>query len=293
MGISKEKAYGLLVLTISYTCAILAGITVFNLLAGTGKVNIYLNVLLSDIAATFIIFLISILYKTASIYDPYWSVQSFVIGLGLMIYYQNFNVGPVLILSVIFIYSLRLTFNFIKGFDKIEYLDWRYKRIKEKTGEIYLVISFLGIMLFPTILVYAATTPLIAYISLMEEFKPYDLIGVIVMLIAILIEFFADEAIQEYKKNRKSNAEIIDIGLWKVSRHPNYFGEILFWYGLFLSFVLHNLNYWFLVFGALSIHLLFLFISIPLSEKHLMSYKRNYRSYKTKTRMLVPLPKRK
>lgn len=288
---NKKKTYAIVVYIISYACAILAAFSVFNLL-NTRLNNMILTLLICDVTATLVIYLIGLLYNTASIYDPYWSLQSFVIGVGLLIYYKHFDLGVIILLSIVGLYSIRLTYNFIKGVEDITYIDWRYQMLKEKTKKWYFLVNLFGIHLFPTIIVFMSTLPLISYIMNKTTFSPFDIIGYVVMLSGIFIEMFSDMDIHKYKEERKNKNEIINVGLWKVSRHPNYFGEILFWYGLMLTFTLHDLNYWYYMFAPISINLMFIFISIPLQEKRLMSYKRNYKSYKNKTRMLVPMKKR-
>lgn len=290
MNINKKKLYGLVVLLISYITAYLAGFTVFNLLKD--KVDLYVNLLLADLAATVIIYLIGLLYNTASIYDPYWSLQSIVIGVSLVIYTKNVNAGIITYLVIILMYSARLTGNFIIGFNDISYIDWRYKMLKEKSGKFYFLVNLFGIHIFPTLVVYAATLPMIGYIRNNMEFKIYDIAGLVVMVVGIIYEIYSDLAMIKFKKERKSNKEVIDIGLWRYSRHPNYFGEIVFWFGVFITFWLHDLGNWYFMFGAVAILFMFIFISIPMQERHLEEYKRDYRSYKRRTRMLIPLRKR-
>jgi len=291
LNINKKKIYGLVVLLISYITAYLAGFTVFNLLKN--NVHIYVSLLVADIAATIIIYLIGLLYNTASIYDPYWSIQSIIIGISLTIYTHNINAGIIMFLVIVGIYSIRLTANFFIGFNDITYIDWRYKMLKEKTGKWYFLVNLFGIHLFPTLVVYAATLPMIGYISSNMDLKMYDVAGWLIMIIGVIYEIYSDYSIMKYKKIRKSNKEIINIGLWRYSRHPNYFGEITFWFGVFITFWLHDLGNWYYMFGAVAILLMFVFVSIPMQERHLEEYKRDYHSYKLKTRMLIPLKKRK
>jgi len=80
----------------------------------------------------------------------------------------------------------------------------------------------------------------------------------------------ADIDLHEFKKIRNDRNEIIRIGLWKYSRHPNYFGEICFWYGVAMVYVFCDFTKnWYYIFGAVLDNALFLGISIPLAEKNL------------------------
>jgi steroid 5-alpha reductase family enzyme len=82
-------------------------------------------------------------------------------------------------------------------------------------------------------------------------------------------------------------------GVWRHSRHPNYLGEIIVWWGVYLVMLSAYPELWFLMIGALANTALFLFISIPLAEKHLATYKAGFSAYLQETRQLMPLPKRK
>ena len=92
-------------------------------------------------------------------------------------------------------------------------------------------------------------------------------------------------------KFRKENiGGFIRVGLWKYSRHPNYLGEILVWWGVAICSVILIPSKWYLITGAIANTLLFLFISIPMAEKR-QSRKPGYYEYKKQTRILLPIKK--
>ena len=251
----------------------------------------FLTLFICDIVATAVIWIFGIFLKTASIYDPYWSVQPPIIYLSTMIIFNNFNLGTILFFIMILIWSIRLTTNFIITFNDIRYIDWRYKELKEKTGKLYQIVNLLGIHMMPTILVFIASLPALVY-ARGYEFSIFDLIGYVVIIAGILFELISDINIHKFKKIRKSRNEIINVGLWKYSRHPNYLGEILFWYGVFFVMLFNRLDHWQWFFEPMLINALFVFISIPLAEKKLSTYKDGYDEYKKSTRMLIPIPVR-
>lgn len=285
----SKKIKGLLILLIAYLGAFAIGYASFLLLED--YVSVIWNLLIADVVATIYIWVVGIFYKTASIYDPYWSVQTVVIFVCLMIGYKTFNLGSILYLAGLLFWAVRLTYNFIYGFTDISYIDWRYTQIKEKTGKLYQLVSLLGIHLVPTFVVFFASVPSFLYIINGQDFSLLQLIGLAIMILGTLLELVSDKNMATFKKVRTSKDEIINVGLWKYSRHPNYLGEILFWYGVALVFILNNLNLWFVIIGAILNTMLFLFISIPLAENHLKSYKKGFDEYKKKTRMLLPIKK--
>lgn len=285
-----NKLSGLFILLISYVIAYLVGFIIYNFLLN--RIHIIFVLLLADIGATLAIFLIGLVYRTPSIYDPYWSLQTIMIGISLMISYNSFNLGTILFMIIVLIYSLRLTINFITTFDDITYIDWRYRYLKEKFPSIFFLVNLFAIHLMPTLLVFAGSLPFFLYIINSLDFSFLDLIGYMVMFIGIGLETWADISIYNYKKNRKNNNEIINIALWKYSRHPNYLGEITFWVGIALVYLLRVPAEWYYCLGCVAIYALFIFGSIPLQENHLITYKKNYKEYKKTHRLLLPIPKK-
>jgi len=290
MKIQKEKVVGLLALLLAYVVAIAAGVGIFFLLKD--HVNYLINILICDVVATVIVWLFGVIFKTASIYDPYWSVQTIIIYVGLLIYFNNWNLFTIVALVTMSLYTIRLTGNFIRGFHSLSYVDWRYKMLKEKSGKLYQLVNLFGICMFPTLVVYSTSLPLFVYASL-SEFSYLDFIGSIIVLIGVLLELVSDHQMKVFIKNRTSREEVINIGLWKYSRHPNYLGEIMIWFGVYFILMIGHINYWYLFFGAFINLLMFLFISIPMEEKHMKAYKPGLDDYIKSTSMLLLLPRKK
>ena len=277
----RKKINGLLVFLIVYIAAFIAGLLSY-LLFFNEKMDELLALFLADTVSTVVVFIVGVIVGSASIYDPYWSVQTVFIYIPLMIKYNNFSVGAFIYLFAILFWSVRLTINFIKGFDGLSYIDWRYKMLKEKSGPFYQIVNFTGIHMFPTIVVFLASIPAYLYIMNDMTFEPLNIIGLLIMTFATIIELVSDRDMRKFKEVRTSNKEIINIGLWKYSRHPNYFGEIMFWYGVALTFILSNIGMWYSIIGAILNTLLFIFISVPMEENHLKEYKEGFEEYKKK-----------
>jgi steroid 5-alpha reductase family enzyme len=115
-----------------------------------------------------------------------------------------------------------------------------------------------------------------------------DVVAALVTLSAILIEGTADVQMQRFRRQQKVPGELIPPGLWSVSRHPNYFGEVLFWWGLYLFVPLAHPGFWWVIVGPVAILLLFLGISIPLMERHLLDKYPNYEEYQQRVSRFFP-----
>ena len=286
----RSKIFGLLVLLMVYLVATCIGLLVAYFIKDYFPMLI--TVLISDVIATIVVWFFGVLFKTASMYDPYWSVQTIIIYLTLLIYYNNFNLFTIIPLIAIGIYSIRLTLNFIIGFDSLSYVDWRYKMLAKKTGKFFQLVNLTGICIFPTLVVYSASIPLFIY-STIETYSYIDIIGSFVILLGTLLELISDIQMKKFIKTRTSRQDVINVGLWRYSRHPNYLGEVIIWFGVAFILIFNNVNYFYTIAGAMINLLMFIFISIPMEERHMKQYKTNLDKYIASTSPLLILPRRK
>ena len=288
----KNRYAALAVIIFIYVLAVLCGLFTYDFFeerfsAGGGQSSFRLSLLLADIAATILVFIFSLIFRNASVYDPYWSVQPPVI-LALAISKMNANgtgvtlLGWLLFAAVLF-WALRLTGNWIYNFKSFEYQDWRYLMLKEKTGPAYPLINFLGIHMFPTLVVYLCVLPAVTAIVQGAAFKPLCLAFIVLCFTATVFQGLAD--IQMHRFRNSGAGGFIKTGLWKKSRHPNYACEILMWWGIGIASVIATGGPCRLLAGAAVNTLMFLFVSIPMADKH-QARKAGFEEYKKNTRML-------
>lgn len=235
-------------------------------------------------AATILTFIFSLILKNSSVYDAYWSVQPMVIIVGLSIG-KSLGLLQILLLIAVFYWGLRLTVNWAYNFTDFQYQDWRYVMLKEKTGHFYPVINFIGIHMVPTVVVYFCTIPAAYAIMNGLSVNIGSIIFILVSISAATLQGIADIQMHKYRKNRTTTFN--RNGLWKYSRHPNYLGEILMWWGIGFAVVVTNFELWWLLLGPLLNTILFLSTSIPLAEKR-QSRKPGFEEYKKETRYLLP-----
>ncbi|MBH1941808.1 DUF1295 domain-containing protein [Mobilitalea sibirica] len=285
----KDKIWmGYCIILLCYVIATWIGVTVYIHIDGA----LWLRVLVADVVATLFVWIISLLFQNASIYDPYWSVQPMVILTLFMVHSRNYGVGAILIYAIIMFWGIRLTSNWAYTFQGFRRQDWRYDLIKERTGRLYQIVNLLGIQLMPTFIVYLCILPTIYYIELRSTFHAVSLIGLSISALGTCIQMIADLQLHTFRNRNVVRSKIIRTGLWRYSRHPNYLGEILMWWGVYLTILPNHNELWYLSLGAIMNTLLFRFISIPMAEKHLAAYKEHYEEYKKETRMLLPFPKK-
>lgn len=283
--IKKNRFVSFVIIFLVYVLATVVGIATYESLS----FDFYINLLIADVLATALTFVFSMIFNNSSVYDPYWSVAPMVIVVygaiekGLTLY-------TALLLTVVCLWGVRLTVNWAYTFKSLCHQDWRYTMIKEKTGFIYPLISLLGIHMFPTLIVYSCMLPVCFAIEYDAEITPLSVAFLSLSLFATAMQGVSDYQMHKYRRNR--TAPFIRTGLWKYSRHPNYLGEVLMWWGIGLSFVSSLSEYWYLIFGAVANNLMFLFISIPMADKR-QSKKDGYDEYKNQTNMLLPIKLKK
>ena len=241
--------------------------------------------LIADIIATVIIYFGSYFYKNSSMYDPYWSVAPPLILLFWLFNIDVLNMNNIylIVFSVLF-WAIRLTYNWVRSWKGFEDEDWRYINLREKTGKYYQFVNFFGIHLFPTIIVFVCCLPF-RYIIQKNGTDINIFLGFTICFIGVLYEIISDQ--QLYKFRQSNSNHIIYSGLWKFSRHPNYYGEILFWWGLFIYGV-DSSNFIPLFFWPISMTLMFLYVSIPWIEKKILLTRPDYKKYQDKVHILFP-----
>jgi steroid 5-alpha reductase family enzyme len=284
----KNRWFGFAIIAIIYVLAILLGLFTFRIFIE--RTHLFLAIFIADVVATLFVYFTGIFVKNTSVYDPYWSVQPLVIVLLLLTRFQVFNLGIILMLVALMYWGIRLTANWAYTFDSLEYQDWRYDMLKEKTKKFYPIISLLGINLFPTVIVYFAVLPAIVFFET-GGFNGLTLIGFFISIIAASLQLVADIQMQRYRKRPRDKSGFIETGLWKYSRHPNYLGEIMMWWGIYLMMLSIDPSKWYFGVGALANTMMFFVISIPMAEKRLAMNKIGFDDYKARTRMLLPIKK--
>ena len=285
----KSKILSSIIIFIIYLLAFISAYLIFPRLNFPESM---INVLIADVVATIVVFAFSIIFSNSSVYDPYWSVAPPFIVIYLMIIFPEGNsVRQFIILVLVLFWSLRLTINWLRGWQGFQHQDWRYTNIAEKTGMFYWPVSFLGIHLMPTIFVFLGCLPLWFSLSSAEPLNLFDFVAILFTFSAIMVEWIADEQLIKFRKSG-SQESFMQSGLWAISRHPNYLGEISFWVGMFLFLVsatnLKNTSGYWTSIGFISMIILFKFISIPMMEKRNITRKAGYKEYIKKVPALVP-----
>jgi steroid 5-alpha reductase family enzyme len=225
--------------------------------------------LVADLAATLVIFGWSVAYRNSSFYDAYWSVAPIPIALYWIAASEDaVGARQALVLLLVSAWGLRLTWNWARGWHGLGHEDWRYVDLRRTTGRAYWLVSFFGLHLMPTFWVFGGM--LGAWAALCAPGRPLGVLDALAALVtagAIALEAGADAQLHRYRASSPPPGDFLKSGLWAWSRHPNYLGEMGFWWGLWLFGVAAapQMGWWTIV-GPLAITLMFRFVSLPMIE---------------------------
>jgi steroid 5-alpha reductase family enzyme len=246
----------------------------------------------ADLLATLVVFAFSVSANNSSVYDPYWSVAPPVIAFFLARGGDAVMARQLLVFAAVLAWSVRLTGNWLRGWAGLQHEDWRYRDLREATGPAWWLVSLLGVHLFPTAVVLLACASL--WPSLREGTEPLSWVDAVAALVAfgsIQLEAVADRQLRRFARTRTHPGEPCDLGVWSWSRHPNYLGEMGFWWGIWLFGVAANPSMAEATMaGPLVMVAMFLVVSIPMMERRQAARKPMYADYQRRVSKVLLLP---
>ena len=247
--------------------------------------NGWLLILAWHIFATLIIFMFSNIHKNSSIYDPFWHVAP----IPIVFHTADQSTLPVielyLVLSAFLFWSLRLTYNWYLNWTNLDHEDFRYIDLKNNNRFLAFINDLFGIHLIPTLIVNASLYPI--YIALTSDsLSNLVYVGFILIIVAVTVQYISDDQMRKFRKNDNNFGKTMKYGLWKYSRHPNYFGEVSFWFGIYLFALASGATSILLLACPMLMLALFVFISCPMMDNRSLKKRSDYREYMKKTPQL-------
>lgn len=284
-----SKAQSITISIFAYVTATAVAVAVW--LLADGMTDLW-RLALADFAATLFIFGTSVAFNNSSMYDPYWSVKPAVIAVGCALAFGAGSVASMALLLLMALYGMRLTVNFYRDWPGLHHEDWRYRDFRSDFPKAYWLISLFGIHLFPTVQVFLACIPLFLGMKVGGDVGLLGIIGIWLTLFAIWLAYEADAQMRSFRENPANSGQIMFSGLWKHSRHPNYLGELLTWWGIWLIALDIDTGLWWTGIGTLSITLMFVFVSIPLMDRRSARRRPGFAEHMKRTNALLPWPKK-
>ncbi len=238
------------------------------------------------------LWLISLKIKDASIIDIYWGF-GFVImswtGLIINLFFNETTIttSQWLINIMVTIWGLRLSIHLaIRNLGKGE--DLRYVKMRERASSNWRFLSYIRVFMFQGFLQMLLMTPIVLVHYYPGQFGMsfLDYFGLLVWAIGFGIEAITDMQLTKFRSNATNSNKILKTGLWRYSRHPNYFGDALQWFAFFIISL--NSGYIWGVIGPILMVFIFLKLTIGILERSQTRKRPGYEEYTKSTNVFFP-----
>ena len=254
-----------------------------------GYGEIMLTVAIVIAAVMIITWVVSLVLRDASVVDPVWPLAFIAVAITALIAGGGDEGRRILIACVVAIWGARLSIHLLlRNAGKGE--DFRYAAMRAKRGHRFWLTSLVTVFLLQGLLVWVVSLPV--QLSAIPD-RPLGwlaIIGAIVWVLGVVFEAIGDAQLTRFKANPASRGQVLDTGLWRYTRHPNYFGYFLVWWGIFLIAAESGAGAWGVA-GPLLMTLLLVKVSgAGLLEKDIAVRRPGYADYVRRTSGFMPLP---
>lgn len=239
------------------------------------------------------LWLISLLVRNSSIVDMWWGPGILLIGLTYAVISNSEGHRDSVVLSLVAVWAVRLAWHI--GARNIGHgEDFRYAKWRLERGASWWWYSYFKVFVLQAVIAWIISMPLYYAITaaVPAGLTGWDFAGMIAFAIGFLFEAIGDEQLRRFKTNPAHQGRVLDTGLWRYTRHPNYFGEALLWWGFGMFSV--AVGGWLGLIGpAIMTFLLIRISGVALLEQTLRETKPEYRDYIRRTSAFLPLPPRR
>ena len=248
--------------------------------------------LVAGLGATGLLWLIGLLRGNPSVFDPYWSVAPIAVAAAWATDPASApacSARQFLVVALICAWGLRLTYHWWCTFAGLTHEDWRYTDMRRTSGGLFPLVNLVVIHLLPTLMLLLACAA--AYPALVTgtlPLGPLDLIATLVTLAAIVLEARADRIMRAFRASERPRGQICEAGPWGWARHPNYLGELGFWWGLYLFSSAAEPTAEWPALGPLVITAMLVLYSAPALDRRMAARYPAYRAYMRRVPALLP-----
>jgi steroid 5-alpha reductase family enzyme len=235
------------------------------------------------------IWLLSLALRNASIVDVFWGLGFVVLALVYFAGADGFVGRKVLITTLVAIWGARLSLYILRrNWGKGE--DYRYREWRERAGESFWWRSFFQVFLLQGVLLWLISAPLLAaqFYDSPDNFTAVDILGALVWGVGFYFESVGDWQLTRFKSDPANRGKVMRTGLWRYTRHPNYFGDATVWWGLFIIAAATGEGAWSIFSPILMTFLLLRVSGVALLERKQAETKPGYREYIESTSAFLP-----
>lgn len=286
---TRSKSFALIIAL--YAIAVVGALVIASSIGTDHPVK---GLVLGYVASVVFLYIASQIVGNGSTFDAWWSVlpPSFAVWFFFVLddpgSFTDGDLRRLAVAGCATLWGLRLTANWAIGWTGLDHEDWRYRMLYETTPMPRWAVSLTSVHLFPLIVVTLGSIPMAIVAAHSDRaFGVLDVIAIVVALIGVALQQFADLDLRRFNRT-KQPGDVLNTGLWSRSRHPNYLGEMCWWWSLFLFVLAARPSAWWAGIGALAMTVMFFAASIPLAEKRSAERRPEWAAYKASTPMVFP-----
>jgi len=252
-----------------------------------------LNSVLVIVISMVLLWVLSLVKKNASIVDIFWGLGFVIVGWASAINANQVSIAGKVVLALVTLWGLRLSIYLgVRNHGKPE--DFRYVAMRKHYGARFPIISLFTVFLLQGAIMMIVSLPV--QIALSDENAAasiFTFIGVLIFFVGIFFETVGDWQLAQFKRDPQNAGQVMQTGLWKYTRHPNYFGDTCVWWGI--GIVALGVNYgWVGLAGSLLMNFFLVRVSgVPMLERSMSKRRPGYDEYKRRTSSFVPRPPKK
>ena len=252
--------------------------------------NIYLVTLAVLLGVAVIAWIASLVTKDVSFVDSLWSIFFLIAALIFATNTDAVSARGFVVLALVAVWSIRLSLHItIRNWGEDE--DYRYKAIRAKNSPGFEFKSLYIVFGLQAVLAWIIATPLAPAIAAAAPVGWIDAVAILLWTVGFVFEAVGDYQLKQFKGNPENKGKVLTTGLWRFTRHPNYFGEFCIWWAFWLFALAAGA--WWTVFAPLLISVLLLKVSgVAMLEKTIGERRPKYADYIRRTNSFFPGPRR-
>jgi steroid 5-alpha reductase family enzyme len=242
------------------------------------------------LAIAVLFWLWSLAKDDVSIVDSLWSLMFLVVAAVYAALADATGPRTLLVLALVAIWAIRLSaYITVRNHGLPE--DYRYQQIRRNNEPGFRFKSLYIVFGLQALLAWGISLPLVVATSGQAILGPFDYAGIALWLVGVLFEAVGDLQLARFKRDPENRGRVLDTGLWRYTRHPNYFGNFTLWWGFYLI-ALSAGGWWTIVSPLLMSFLLLRVSGVALLEKDIGERRPAYAGYIRRTNAFFPGPRR-
>ncbi len=239
-----------------------------------------------------LLWLVSLVRRDASIVDVFWGFGFVLVSWMTFVLSKPLCWRALILLLLVNVWGLRLSAYLAwRNWGKPE--DYRYRAMRQRHGNKFPLVSLLTVFGLQGLLMWVISWPIQVGIAQTASWNLAATAGVFLWIVGFLFESIGDIQLARFKSHASNRGQVMNHGLWRYTRHPNYFGDFLVWWGFYLIAVQSNSWWWTLVGPLLMSFLLIRVSGVRLLESALRTRVAGYEDYVRCTSAFFPLPPKK